>query len=242
MGRRHRSRRPARRAVPRQVRRRLLVVCEGKVTEPSSVRGFVQWARNATVDVQVAKQQGDPKRVVEIAKNLSKQAAREAHRSGDSFLEYDEIWCVFDRDEHLRFDAACQMAEDNGFGLAISNPCFELWLYLHFTDSPGMRHRHELQKMLGTYLGAYNKHIVFDKLANGGCQGSCRLSTPCRRGHNNPDTGGWCLLRGVKPRPSFRIANQLEVVQVPSQRRTPYPELVHRLLEHLQRPLPGVAR
>jgi hypothetical protein len=34
------------------------------------------------------------------------------------------------------------MATDTENRLAISNPCFELWLLLHHRDCPGELHRH----------------------------------------------------------------------------------------------------
>jgi hypothetical protein len=32
-----------------------------------------------------------------------------------------------------------RLAKAHGFHLALSNPCFELWLYLHVRDSPEWR-------------------------------------------------------------------------------------------------------
>lgn len=52
----------------------------------------------------------------------------------------DEFWLVMDTDHHVKsnhiaeFKSVCQEAEQKGIGLAISAPCFELWLYLHFDD------------------------------------------------------------------------------------------------------------
>src|SRR3546814_12343365 len=56
----------------------------------------------------------------------------------------DEVWCVFDRDAAAAskdFLRACALAKTakprNGqqFELAISNPCFEVWVLLHFDRS-----------------------------------------------------------------------------------------------------------
>ena len=41
--RRERERRPARRTATREPKRRLLVVCEGRVTEPQYLRGLERW-------------------------------------------------------------------------------------------------------------------------------------------------------------------------------------------------------
>ncbi len=168
MARRDRARRPPRRAAHREPRRRLLVVCEGECTEPQYVNGYARWVRNAAVEVQIARERGDPKKVVQIAKAEKAAAAAEARRQGDPWLDFDEVWCVFDRDDHERFHDAIQMASANSFELAVSNPCVELWLLLHFRDSPGARHRDELRRMLrDDCLPGYAKRLDFDTLAPG---------------------------------------------------------------------------
>lgn len=172
--RRNRKRREARGPAIRSPRRLLLVVCEGKVTEPSYIRGFVRKARNATVEVRIHDERGDPRRLVEMAKRENEQARARARRHEDELLAYDEVWCVFDRDQHERFADACQMARDNQLELAVSNPCFELWLLLHFRDSPGAQHRHRLQKMLGKLLPGYDKHFDFEHVAGGAEQATER--------------------------------------------------------------------
>ena len=51
--------------------------------------------------------------------------------------EVDEVWCVFDVEspkKHYSLMEAVRLAEAKGIHLAISNPCFELWLALHFVD------------------------------------------------------------------------------------------------------------
>ena len=46
--------------------------------------------------------------------------------------KYDEVYCVFDRDEHMTFNTASDEARASGIELARSWPCFEFWLRLHF--------------------------------------------------------------------------------------------------------------
>jgi hypothetical protein len=56
------------------------------------------------------------------------------------FKETDEFWLIIDRDDwevihHYNFDqlvADCK--KENNFFLAMSNPCFEIWLLLHLKD------------------------------------------------------------------------------------------------------------
>jgi hypothetical protein len=51
--------------------------------------------------------------------------------------EDDERWLVIDVDRQRGqfLDEVTQVARESGYGLAISNPCFELWLLLHFQEA-----------------------------------------------------------------------------------------------------------
>ena len=167
MGRRSRSRRPARRAPFRAPRRRLLVVCEGRVTEPQYIRGLERQLRNTTVEVVIPRQHGVPRTLVDAAVALKAKADRDARRLKDDFIAFDEVWCVYDVDAHPKLSEALDKAKANGVELAISNPCFELWLLLHFRDSPGARDRHDVQRLVGSFIGGYQKRVDFDQLAPG---------------------------------------------------------------------------
>jgi hypothetical protein len=52
------------------------------------------------------------------------------------FGEKDQLWLMIDRDrwpiENLK--DVCRGAREESIGLAISNPCFEVWLLLHHRD------------------------------------------------------------------------------------------------------------
>lgn len=158
MTQRNRERRPARRAAPKQPRHRILVVCEGQVTEPSYFFAFRDWCRNPRVEVSIPKEHGTPRTLVELALAIKRAAEARAHAERDENLAFDEVWCAYDVDEHPKLNDARQLAQAHGIELAISNPCFELWLLLHFRESPGARHRHDVQALLATFLPGYEKH------------------------------------------------------------------------------------
>lgn len=159
---RDRSRKPARAAKKIAPKSRILVVAEGEVTEPEYLRGFVREQRTTLVEVVVAKKHGVPKTVVEEAKRLRNEAQAEAKRQRDEHLAFDEVWCVFDVDEHPHIPEAREMANKNEIELAISNPNFEIWLLLHFRDSPGPQTRHTIPKMLRKFLPNYEKHLKYE--------------------------------------------------------------------------------
>ena len=85
-----------------------------------------------------------PKSLVNRARTIVKRQRKQ--QQDDRF---DEIWCVFDRDEHLDVASAIQEARDMGVGVAFSNPCFELWLVLHVEDRTAHTDRREIQRRCG---------------------------------------------------------------------------------------------
>jgi hypothetical protein len=159
--RRDRERKPPRRPAFRDPRPVIVIVCEGKNTEPQYFEGLWEAARNPRVRIFIPKDHGVPKTLVEAARQLKKDAQAEARKQRDENLVVDSVWCVFDVDDHPNLPDAKQTARANGIGLAISNPCFELWLLLHFRESPGMQHRDKVQQLLKEYVPEYDKNVEF---------------------------------------------------------------------------------
>ncbi len=77
-----------------------------------------------------------------------KRSKRGNRGERNSFEERDQIWAVFDRDEHERYDEAVRLCEENGVRIARSNPCFEVWLILHERDYHRPDDRKEVQNEL----------------------------------------------------------------------------------------------
>ena len=78
----------------------------------------------------------------------------------------DERWLVLDVDgQRGQFlDEVTQVARESGYGLAISNPCFELWLLLHFQDAhPADTDCAAIIERLRPHVGGHNKaHIKLE--------------------------------------------------------------------------------
>lgn len=159
--RRHRERKPGRRAPFRDPKHLILIVCEGEVTEPEYFNGFKNACRNPLVEIRIARERGVPKTLVDIAKRYKKEAEKAARKADDDNLKFDEVWVVFDVDEHPNIPDAVQMARDNQIEVAKSNPSFELWLVLHFRESPGMQGRKVLADLLEGFIDGYDKHIDY---------------------------------------------------------------------------------
>lgn len=137
----------------REPRQRFLIVCEGKKTEPNYFYGF----RIPTVHVTVFGGAGSPKQIVRKAEQLQREE------------EYDQIWCVFDRDEWdpREFREAIDQAARVGVEVAYSNQAFELWYLLHFHYNDTALSRQDYMNKLNDLLGhPYNKNseTIFDEL------------------------------------------------------------------------------
>ncbi len=97
-----------------------LVVCEGE-----SERDYLsELARSWRIHVHICKGDGtDPKSIVNTAKRKLKEDG----------VKYDKIFCVFDRDNNLSdYIEAVELCRSKKFIPIVSNPCFELWIFLHF--------------------------------------------------------------------------------------------------------------
>ena len=114
-----------------QPRSRLLIVTEGKVTEPAYLKQLKHSFRNPLVAIEIVPGQQDPLSLVKRATELARAAANEARSKGDPFANFDEAWVVCDVDQHPTLAAAQAAALRNGVQIALSDPCFELWFVLH---------------------------------------------------------------------------------------------------------------
>jgi hypothetical protein len=118
-----------RRGPKREPYDRVLIVCEGEKTEPYYFNELKDHYRLSTANISVTPASGsDPLSIVHTAKSIKADATRQRN-------PYDRVYCVFDRDEHANFEAACQQMADARLDSARSWPCFEVWLLLHFRYS-----------------------------------------------------------------------------------------------------------
>lgn len=133
---------PKRKRNKLQPHRVIRVLTEGAVTEPSYLSLWVRKNRNVKIDF---KESGmAPLTLVHHAQKHQEASHRSKRRGLGS--DFDEIWCVFDVDEHPHLNQAIQEADDLGINVALSNPCFELWLVLHEEDQTAFVERSDIQR------------------------------------------------------------------------------------------------
>ncbi|RJO69104.1 RloB domain-containing protein [Nocardia panacis] len=128
MARRKSARPLTRRAATRAEYRTVVIFCEGVRTEHDylrAVKNLPGVRANTSVRIELDPKCGVPLTLVE----------RAMERKRDK--EIDSCWCVFDVEwprNHPHLGKALELAKASDIGLAISNPCFELWLILHHRD------------------------------------------------------------------------------------------------------------
>jgi len=129
------------------VRQSFLIVCGGK-TEQNYFEGFRQAEQMTTVRIRTHLVGRDPTEVVVAAR----QRQLEAQQRDEP---YDQVWCVFDRDEFpgRDFNEAIAQAKKYGVEVAYSNEAFELWYLLHFGFTDAAIDRREYCRRLDGLLG-----------------------------------------------------------------------------------------
>ena len=141
----------------REIKQRFLIVCEGAKTEPNYFKNFR--VPKTVIDVKGVGE--NPSRLVQSAIKLKAEADE----------EYDQVWCVFDRDDWppQDFNNAIHKAENHNLKVAYSNEAFELWYVLHFeflnTGIPRDDYIKKMTKLLGKKYQK-NSDTIYDDLRN----------------------------------------------------------------------------
>ena len=114
--------------------KRYLIVTNGKVTEKEYFERLVDlYGLRGRVVIDKGAAGRDPKTLVERAADLKAREDKEARR--ERFDSWESVWAVTDVDAFSMF-AAQQLARQEAVGLAVSNPCFEVWLIDHMIVCP----------------------------------------------------------------------------------------------------------
>jgi hypothetical protein len=119
-------------------------------------------------------------------------------------------WILFDRDDNDPAELLRVLADADRVDrlrIAFSNPCFELWLYLHFRESPGPQHgaRARLLELLrnahpafqgygqrdGKRLPAARLHAL-QPTVTAAASRAARLTSECTDGHCTHNRSGRC--------------------------------------------------
>ena len=198
----------------KEPKQRFVLFCEGKNTEPAYFSALKQTWTGALIAVETRRGVGVPMTIAREAVKFaeSKGLTKTSRRKKNSFEENDEVWAVFDRDEHPNFDDAVSLCQANSVGVARSNPCFELWLILHERDYDRLDHRNAVQRELKNLRPEYDNHrgkipdcddlVTRVELAEERGEAMIKRREVERNPHGNPSTTVGILTRAI------RIANE----------------------------------
>lgn len=152
----------------REPRRTFHIFCEGKNTEPGYFRAVERCFSDALIELNLFAGVGEPLALSNKAKEHSIELglAKRTKKKLNSFEEKDTVWVVFDRDNHPHYERAIDACRGAGIQVARSNPCFELWLVLHYADYEKPDGRHAVQSKLSEldtiYAREEGKNADFD--------------------------------------------------------------------------------
>lgn len=147
---------------------RILIVTEGRKTEPLYLEEIraAHHLHSANVAVQPGKLGTAPIQVVRYAQQLFEEGDL---RKGIRPKSFDQVYAVFDRDDHDSYSNALDLAKsldgklrnDDRRSVSVkaiaSIPSFELWLLLHYEDIQAPIHRDEVMDRLKQHIPGYEK-------------------------------------------------------------------------------------
>lgn len=136
----------------------IVIATEGAQTEQLYFESLKAHYHRSNVHVEILKR-------VAIHQSAPVHVMREldAFKSQYKLVEGDELWMVIDKDrwtqQHLSDVARC--CEQKKYFIALSVPCFELWLLLHLEDfrqeGSDQISCEQIENKIRTILGSYDK-------------------------------------------------------------------------------------
>lgn len=124
--------------------KRVLICCEGERTEVAYFKGF-----NSIAVLPIV--HGCRKNHVDLVEHTASVML-------DGVETYDETWCVFDTDNNSSTDIlqAISIAKRKNIRIACSNMSFELWILLHFNQTP---HASSIRDYTDRLNRLFNRHF-----------------------------------------------------------------------------------
>lgn len=148
----------SRRQPVRSYRKLYVIATEGAETEPEYFRMFQGKTATILLKILDSRHNSSPRQVL---KRVEQYIAKESLKSTDA------VWLVLDRDlwregELMEVWLGCQ---ENRLHLALSNPCFEYWLLLHFENGSGILSKNTcLEKLIQHLPNFAKRHVEIEKL------------------------------------------------------------------------------
>ncbi|PIE73859.1 MAG: abortive phage resistance protein [Deltaproteobacteria bacterium] len=142
----------------RDYRKLFIIATEGAETEPAYFAMFQSQSATVRVKLLDSRHKSSPKQVFARAREY---IIKQGLRKGDS------VWLVLDRDNWTvkQLHAVFLWCQESLFHLAVSNPCFELWLLFHFQNGSSVTSARNCREKLLRELPNFEKgHVEIKKL------------------------------------------------------------------------------
>lgn len=113
----------------------IIIAAEGEFTEKIYFEALRKHARNSRVHIKIL-ERDEENRHNSSPEYVLGQLTQ--YKLENPIEQDDELWLVIDKDKWTAKSiraVAQRCAQDSSFHLALSNPCFELWLILHIIDA-----------------------------------------------------------------------------------------------------------
>jgi hypothetical protein len=197
-----------RRTGTRRPKKTLVVFCEGEKTEPQYLEALKKQPEirdAAAVDLRIETGHGGAVPLTLVLLAIDARSRAEAEEA-----EIDEFWCVFDVEwprNHPGLSDAVRQARENDIRLAITNPCFELWLILHFNDHRAWLDNDDARRLRRRLDGSPGKSLEAVKympLVAAAARRAADLEARHQKNatvfpHDNPSSGMHRLIASIQP-------------------------------------------
>ncbi|MGH0052200.1 MAG: RloB family protein [Sphaerochaetaceae bacterium] len=120
-------------------KRRFFIACEGRRTEYQYFKGLMQCSQELGISpmVEMIPLRHSPN-TGSNPLNIFEETVEILNQSDHYFPDLDRVTIIVDRDKQsfktFQYEAMLTLCREAGFLLCITNPCFELWLLMHYSD------------------------------------------------------------------------------------------------------------
>lgn len=187
----------------------IIIATEGEITEYQYFMGLKENIHNSRVHVEILKREDPSKSAPDyVIKTLDE------FRKTFNYEKDDEFWLVIDVDrwKEKKISEISQKCIQKNYFFAISNPCFELWLLLHFIKinkneianlKSKFKNKQMLTKLLKEKLGSFNNNRLdinnfIDHINNAIIEAEKLDVNPKNRWPQNIGTRVYLLVRRIK--------------------------------------------
>lgn len=143
----------------------IIVATEGRVTEPQYFYGVIDKLEERGSQLRLTlippgeDNKSSPKHVLDRLDNYTKEYGLD---------DDDDLFLVIDRDrwQPQELSVVAQDCANKGYSLCLSNPCFELWLYLHHVDIVSLPENEQLALLENKSHPRQNRSYIKAKLSD----------------------------------------------------------------------------